>query len=227
MFSKAIAVAAEYTRPIVVSKRLKNRQVSSSMGTFIVVNKDGWILTAAHVVEDLILAAKHAKENEEYNKQVAIINADTSTSKGKKNFLINQLKDNSEWITHNSIWWSADGVGFSDLRVDGAADLAVAKLTGSIEGLNIHSYPVFINPATDLTPGTSLCRLGFPFHELRVSFDDTTGGFRIDNMPPSLARFPNDGICTRHVIRKTHQRGSFISSKHPVLALEVKAAALF
>ena len=189
-----------YTRPVVLSKRLQNKQISSGMATFIVLNKEGWALTAAHVVQDVAVAAQHTKESEEYNKQVALINSDESTSKGKKKFLINQLKYSSEWITNNSVWWSGDGVGFDIIHFDSAADLAVAKLNGPVEKLNVTNYPVFANIAPELTQGTSLCRLGFPFHELKVSFDETTAGFRIDNMPPSLATFPNDGICTRHVM---------------------------
>ena len=179
MFAKSITIAAEYTRPVVVSKRLQNKQLSSSMGTFIALNKEGWILTAAHVLQDVALAGQHAKESEEFNKQLAQINLDESISKGKKKFLINQLKHNSEWITNSSVWWSDDGIGFdfNTLYFDGPTDLAVARLTGPIEKLGVGQYPVFINPTTELVPGTSLCRLGFPFHKLELSFDEANCKF--------------------------------------------------
>ncbi len=32
----------------------------------------------------------------------------------------------------NSSWWGADGIGFSQLHVDGSADVAIAQLTGPI-----------------------------------------------------------------------------------------------
>jgi hypothetical protein len=47
MFSHAISIATQYTRPVIVCKRLLNKQVSSGVASFIVLNDEGWILTAA------------------------------------------------------------------------------------------------------------------------------------------------------------------------------------
>lgn len=170
------------------------------MGTFILINNQGWALTAAHVVADVLTAKEHAKAVEGYYKQIEAIEKDDSKSKGKKFHLINQLKPSKDWIINHSVWWAGDELQFEIMHFDTDCDLAIAKLVGPVEKLGVTNYPIFAKPDPDISQGTSLCRLGFPFHELKVSFDEAKGSFCINNLPPSLATFPNDGICTRHVI---------------------------
>src|ERR1035438_704955 len=146
MFSKAFRISSEYTRPIIVTKRLENQEVTCGMATFVVVNDSGWVLTAAHVVQDLIIAEQHKKERDEYQSNIIAINANPSYSAGRKKHEINELKKNWEWITHHSLWWATDGIGFKSFNIDGVTDLAVGQLSGPIEKLNVKSYPVFAKP---------------------------------------------------------------------------------
>jgi S1-C subfamily serine protease len=198
MFAKAMELVAQFTRPVILSKRLEDKTVQSGMATFVVVNKDGWILTAAHVVNDVLLAEQHGKERAEYQTKLNAINADTTTTPGKKRFLAGQLTAKSSWITNNSAWWGQDGIGFDVIHFNHEADLAVAKLNGQINKLDIKTYPRFADPAKPLVQGTSLCRLGFPFHEVKTTFSTTTGLFELIDLPP-LCMFPNDGIMTRNI----------------------------
>jgi len=198
MFSSAVAIAAEYTRPVIVSKRLENQQVTCGMATFVVVNDSGWILTAAHVVQDVFLARQHQQERAHFQKEVDAITANPKFSTGKKKHEINQLKRNWEWITNNSLWWALDGITFTNIQVDPLADLAIAQLAGPIDKLNTKTFPTFANPATPIPQGTSLCRLGYPFHDIKALFDNASNRFSIPDLP-ALASFPNDGILTRNV----------------------------
>jgi hypothetical protein len=50
MFQKALQIASEFTFPIVVSRKTVSGNCSSMIGTFVVINKDGWIVTAAHIL---------------------------------------------------------------------------------------------------------------------------------------------------------------------------------
>jgi S1-C subfamily serine protease len=106
------------------------------------------------------------------------------------------MPQKAEWITNQSVWWGIDGIDFDIIHYDFEADLAVAKLKGDLAKLNFAAYPTFANPKTTLANGASLCRLGFPFHEVTGGFDDGSKQFAIDNMPP-LSIFPNEGIHTR------------------------------
>jgi Trypsin-like peptidase domain len=199
MFSKSVALAVQYTRPVIVSKRSENQEVNCGMATFIVVNDAGWVLTAAHVVQDVLLAQQHKKERDNYESSVAAINANAVFSSGKKKHEINQLKKNWQWITHYSLLWAVDGITFSGMHIDPVADLALVQLTGQLERLNVAQYPTFANPAVPLQQGTSLCRLGFPFHDVKALFDSASQQFSIPDLP-ALASFPNDGIMTRNVM---------------------------
>ena len=50
MFSKAVPVAAGYTRPVVISHRNAEGTCGSVIGAYIVLNRDGWIVTAGHLL---------------------------------------------------------------------------------------------------------------------------------------------------------------------------------
>jgi len=50
MFVKAYRVAAQWTRPVVVLERGPDGAVGTGCGTFIILNSEGWVATAAHVL---------------------------------------------------------------------------------------------------------------------------------------------------------------------------------
>lgn len=58
------------------------------------------------------------------------------------------------------------------------------------------NYPRFRAPGS-IRCGESVCRLGFPFHEITATYDEPTDAF--NQAPGSLPipRFPNEGIITR------------------------------
>jgi len=59
MFSEALQIVTKYTLPVIFSRRFRRGQISSSMGTFVVVNPEGWILTADHIAAEILkLASK-------------------------------------------------------------------------------------------------------------------------------------------------------------------------
>ena len=100
-----------------------------------------------------------------------------------------------------------DGITFTNIQVDHAADLALVKLAGPIDKLNTTIFPTFANPATPIRQGTSVCRLGYPFHDVKALFDANLQAFSIPDLP-ALVSFPNDGIITRNVMveDKPHNR---------------------
>jgi len=200
MFAKAVALSGQYTRPVIISKYLENKDVQAGIATFVMVNADGWIVTAAHVLQGLIDMQNSTIQKAAYLKAVEAINANTSYSTKQKKREISQLKPNLHWITNHSLWWGVDGITVKgDATVDPTADLAVAQLTGPIDKLNVTSFPTFANSKGAVAQGTSLCRLGYPFHDIKAVYDQAKGQFQIPNLP-HLAMFPNDGIVTRNVM---------------------------
>lgn len=220
MFSKAYEMASGYTRPVIISKRLHSGVVIAGCATFIVLNKNGWVLTAGHVLQDAHLAKNHAQEISSYRQECAQVRDNPQLTDKQKRKKIAHLPEDPNWITNLSYWWANDQTRSlqTNFSIDPQADIAVGKLTG-IENLSIKDYPVFANPKSTLAPGTSLCRLGFPFHQVKASFDDSTGQFRLEQLQ-SLPMFPNDGIHTRIMLSKNESTGrevKFIETSTPGL----------
>ena len=73
MFQHAYEVASQYTHPVLISHRFFDGKIESGLGSFIILNREGWILTAAHLLEPINVHNKHMKEMEAYKKsQLAI-----------------------------------------------------------------------------------------------------------------------------------------------------------
>lgn len=199
MFADAIEAARPYTWPLIVSMRYYDGSVESGLATFIVLNRDGWILTAAHALQPIQLAQQHGLEMQQYGQRVAEIEANIHFPKAVKAKHIKNLQTNPKWVVNQSYWWGRDGVTVVNGRADPHRDLAFGQMQ-PFQADWVSSFPVFKNPATRSRVGTSLCRLGFPLHAVKATFDDKTGNF---NLPPEifpLPQFPNEGIYTRDCI---------------------------
>lgn len=192
MFSKACDVARNFTRPVIVSMRHENGKVSCGLASFIVVNKDGWIVTAAHVLNAMHASQAHALQKAQY--QASVGQAQTLPVK-QKNRALEKLRPNPEWIINQSLWWSQDPASATEFIIDPLADLAITKLQ-NFDASGIAVFPTFVTSVPDPSPGSSLCRLGFPFVEITAIFNETRNAFEMQNfsLPPM---FPNDGIHTR------------------------------
>jgi hypothetical protein len=70
MFHTALAIAEQYTQPVIISRRAVNGKCSSSIGSYVVINAEGWIVTAGHIIEqiaklnDETLAARDREQRE-------------------------------------------------------------------------------------------------------------------------------------------------------------------
>lgn len=194
MFSTAYRIASSFTRPVVISTRRADGTVGCGLGAFIVVNKDGRIVTAAHVLHGARDALQHAQEREEHQRKVDEVSSDTSLSNNKRRKALAGLSPKPGWITNQSLWWCSDSARHTTVDIDWEADVAILKLE-NFDAPDI-VYPKFKDPSTDPPPAGSLCRLGYPFHQVAATFDEDTSRFNLGefSMPPL---FPNDGIHTR------------------------------
>ena len=62
MFSKAYEIASTYTQPLLVSSRLFNGEIKNNLGSFVIINDEGWIITVAHMLDSLIAFNQNNKE---------------------------------------------------------------------------------------------------------------------------------------------------------------------
>ena len=187
MFQKAVKEAMGFTLPIVSSLLTCSGVCRSGVGTFVVVNDEGWIVTAAHIMTGLRDLA--AAEGQTRAKEAAIAQGSRATRRASKS-AGPAPSDIDKW----SVWCGLSGVSLDNNSIMAIepVDLAVGKLV-NFDASQITNYPVFKDPDKDFLPGTSLCRLGFPFYDVRPSYSAT--GFTLGNVP--LPIFPNEGILSR------------------------------
>ncbi len=219
MFANALKKVQEFTFPVIMCKRLVTGEIQAACATFVVLNPEGWVITASHVIGDLRLSSQHQSELREYNNKVEDIRSDAKHTEKQREHKLKSMPRNPQWITNISCWWGMDGLQIVDFIGNDFLDIAVGRLTPFDSGL-IKNYPVLKNPAGDLSPGTSLCRLGFPFHNVEASFNETSNQFTLKEGTLPVPFFPIEGIHTR-VARKVNKEGTakakFIETSSPGL----------
>lgn len=195
MFAKAVEINRQFTRPVVLSRLFYDKTVESGMAAYVVVNKDGWIVTAAHVFQASVAYPQHQKELAAYEARKS------KQAKGQA------PKRNPKWLVKHSYWWGNGGVKAVDISASFELDLAVARLEPFDPG-SVSRYPEFKDASKELTPGTSLCRLGFPFHEFQADYDSGKG-FQLPAGALPAPLFPLEGIFTRNVLGPKTKDGKY------------------
>lgn len=208
MFSNGCKLARCFTQPIIISVRFFDKSIECGCGAFIVLNDEGWIMTVAHVWESFFAFQQHTKEISDYNNQLQIIQQDERLDAKQKRKRINRLRTNPKWITNHSFWWGWDGVQLKDIRPLPEGDLVIGRLE-PFDPKIIATYPVLKNPTLNTEVGTSLCKLGFPFHEIKATFDDNKNSFQLAPDAIPLPFFPIEGIYTRNVIAGRSKDGKY------------------
>ncbi|MDH4226831.1 MAG: serine protease [Deltaproteobacteria bacterium] len=215
MFGSAVEKALKYIRPVIASRRLYDGTVRADGGTLMVINKDGWFLSAAHIFEVIPLQKMDMKAMDDYHAKAAKLKADVSSAAQKE---LKKMRPNLKWVTSSSIWPGTDGQQIADIGVIPQADIILGRLD-PFDASTVAEYPVFADPKVEMKIGTSLCRLGYAFTELDAKFDDKTGKFSLDFQ--NLVPFPLDGIFTRNIVFKTEKEEKmtpkFIETSSPGL----------
>jgi hypothetical protein len=186
MFAEACRIAKGFTRPVATSIRLQDGTVSSTLNSFIIVNRDGWAITAGHTFDSLV---KYEKDR---NKIEEITRMNVSGQTGAPS---NVAKMDPKFILNHSFWWGWDGVLIKEVTVDRKIDLALVKLV-NFKPEMVPNYPVFADPGS-VSIGTSICRLGHPFFDPPTEFDFSRNAFRIPKIENEAAMFVNDGMVSK------------------------------
>ena len=228
MFAQAYAIAGAFTLPVVISSRLGNDVCNSVIGASVVLNRDGWILTVAHLMREIERQVKSVQQHRAHDGNIRELEHDTVSDRPYRKRRVRTFHPPPKnAVKNHSVWWGRDGAQLRDMVMLPAADLAIGRLE-PFDADSIAHYPIFKNPATGYTPGRSLCRLGFPFHEIKPTFDAEKNAFVLPQGATPLPLFPIEGIFTRVVIapmpdaaadpKQTAQPGKFIETSSPGLA---------
>ncbi|WP_461630875.1 trypsin-like peptidase domain-containing protein [Labilibaculum euxinus] len=197
MFKDAYEIAKKYTFPLVVTLRFFDKTIEGGLGSFIILNDDGWLMTAAHNLGASFAFNQHQNEIKEYQEKIQKIN-NKQIKEGQKKALIRAIKPNKKWVTDFSILLSGKSIQIEEYYIYGKHDLAFFRVDKS--AINDQKvFPKIINPK-NIKSGTSLCKLGFPFVEFSPTFNDATGQFELPQNLLPLPLFPIEGLYTRNLL---------------------------
>ena len=227
MFTEAIARAGKFTIPVVISSRTVAGKCRCEIGAGVVVNPDGWVLTAAHVLA--LIRSQQGAVQAFRARPVAAPGAAPNPAR-KAGWLARrrsrkrsaqQEAPHPDVVRDHSVWWGTDGATLNDVTLDAANDLAVGRLQ-PFDPRQISYYPVFKRPDADYRPGRSLCRLGFSFHDIVPTYDEARQAFLLPADSVPLPLFPFEGMLVR-ILRcpsptaENGELGTFIETSTPGL----------
>ena len=105
MFADAVRIAQKFTRAVVVSQLGQDGTCQGGLASFVVINKAGWMLTAAHVIAQHQKLALGKAELEGYLQKKADIER-TAKDRGTKRKLLKRLgRPDPAWPVNFSFWW--------------------------------------------------------------------------------------------------------------------------
>ena len=222
MFSHALPVAAGFTRPVVLSSRTSQGECQATIGAYVVVNDEGWILTAGHLLEIVRQHQESVRRHQGYRENVVEFQRDIVADKRyRKRGVRTFHRPATASVRHHSVWWGADNVRLIEAKVLPAADLALGRLD-PFDATSVPHYPVIKDPARGYTPGRSLCKLGYPFQQIVPVHDEKANTFTLPPGSVPLALFPLEGMFTRTVNTRVPESGEaetspFIETSTPTL----------
>lgn len=199
MFRKAYHLANKYTKPFIVAMRFFDQRVEVGLGSFVLINKDGWMMTAAHNFGVAFGFNEHKSLIQSHQEKTNAILNNNQIHEVEKKKMLQQLQPNKNWITHFSFLVNGQPNAILENYIYGEHDLALFRINPAVLDEN-SIYPKFINPK-HISPGTSLCKLGFPFVEVKATFDERTQQFVFPKNLLPLPLFPMEGIYTRNMHR--------------------------
>jgi len=199
VFAAAIERASGFTRPLFLLAMKKNGSCVNGNGSLVVVNKDGWFVSSAHIFDVVQKSHEQAGQTSANEKRRVEIEADTSIHRKEKRRLLAKLNNESaDALESFQYFWAARPgqiIDFAadDLQLYAPYDLAIGRLVSLPKGAT-GPYPVFREPSA-VKVGSSVCRIGFPFVDQQVKIDSDNKLVDLTVGPHPI--FPNEGIVTR------------------------------
>ena len=195
MFKKAIKKNLEYTRPILFGERLFNEtKVNSGIGSFIILNDEGYILTCKHIAEKIIATHELEEKYRSYLREI-----DGKTVKELKELDEKYGYSDETLIQSRNVFMNCfEGGVLEKIMVHNNYDIAVLKFNG-FSRVDTENFPTFTDK--NIEPGESVCKLGFPWPTYDCfSFNTKTNDIEIKpDASFATPAFPIDGMITRTI----------------------------
>lgn len=222
MFVQAYQKVIKFTKPIIISQRTRKKECYASIGAFVLINNEGWAFTASHIVrllKEIQEKVNLFNETEIKKKEIYEAGLDKKEKSNKLKKLPN-FEDNSP--INVSTWWSQNNVSVDKVIINPNIDIALLKFE-NFDFTGIDNYPLFKNPDNNFSPGKSLCRVGFPFSDIKPTFEEDTNSFILPQNSIPIPFFPNEGIFTRNVLLNND---SSINNRYKLMYIETSSPGL-
>ncbi len=199
MFREAYAKARHYTKPVVGVARTVDGKCTSGIASFVVINREGWILTAYHTLKTLTAIREIQLKTQSYFESLASMRADAALNPKEAQAKIRALglppapKD----VQHCAVWWGSNEAKLVDAGGIEDIDLGIGRLE-PFDPASVAVYPVIKNTSKYYEPGVSLCKLGYPFYDVPITWDSAANSFASAGSV-AFPLFPIEGILTRFV----------------------------
>ena len=212
MFREAIKKNLNYTRPFFTGERLfDDTKVSSGISAFIILNKDGYVLTCKHVAEKIVQANELEIKYHNYLNEL----------KDKKVSELKKLKekydyDSEKVVQLKNLFMNCFENGeLEQIIFHKYYDLAIVKFA-NFTNVNTNVFPTFTS--INIEPGEMVCKLGFPWPTYDCfSLNTKTNEIEIKNDASfETPAFPIDGMITR-IIRDEREKEFAFETSTPGL----------
>lgn len=208
MYKKSIKDNSKYLVPFAIGiKYYGSNEIEHGIGTMIVLNDKGDVLTCKHIAEEFIRNDKLGVAYSHLLDDISNCKSEEELSKFEKEH--NLTKDSVVLTNINLPFKVSDKVDIS-IKLHKYLDLAIIHF-GNVK-YNIDNYPVF---AKELPlQGQSVCKLGFAFPE--YDFFEYSNELKNivmkKNIIASFPLFPMDGIVTRLIMDENKNLSMFETS---------------
>src|SRR5687768_7571597 len=109
MFADANKLAAEFTRPVHFTVERTDGSLGGGIGALVVINDEGWFVTAYHQIEEAQKLAKYQSDYQAYMAQVAAIeNSREKMSEKERKKRIRRIEAPEKAVKKWAMMWGFD-----------------------------------------------------------------------------------------------------------------------
>ena len=206
MYKKAIKENSKYLLPFIEGiKFFGSDEIEHAIGTMMIINKNGDVLTCKHIAQRFV-------ENDMLSKRYKKMIEDTkimSKEEVKKKY---NVDDNCVALSNISLPFKIDDRVDIQIKMHETLDMAIIRFKGV--KFDYDRFPVFSRVMPQ--QGQSLCKLGYAFPEYDY-FEYSKKEKNIvlkENITSNFPLFPIDGIVTR-LMADEHGKVDYFETSTP------------
>ena len=208
MYKKSIKENSKYLIPFVEGiKYYGSDEIEHAIGTMIILNDNGDILTCKHIAIEFI---NNNKLGEMYSGLINELNSCKTEEEKKAIEKKYCLEKDTPVLTNINLPFKIGDTINIEIKLHDYLDLAIIKFKGA--NLKCDNYPTFAKELP--SQGQSVCKLGFAFPEYSY-FEYSKENENIvmkNEIISSFPLFPMDGIVTRQIVDEKKQVTMFETS---------------